>query len=200
MSMLLLPNQVSAMSAKTKALKAYNKLLSKKTINRGMESWNTSDCKFFVAYIDNNSVPELIVYNYKSAPHAGGFGALYTYKNGKVKYVQSLALNIVDRLGYYKKTGWFMDNGMYTGYGDERIEYFSKGKVRTQSLGYVIEASWDDDSILVSQYTKRLKSGKVVNLTKKQFRKELKKAVKGRKLTKYKFHKNTKSNRKKYLN
>lgn len=62
-----LPSQsAEAVSTKKKALKAYSKMLSKKTIKRtGHTTMKTKDCKFAIAYIDNNSVPELIVLNTK---------------------------------------------------------------------------------------------------------------------------------------
>lgn len=184
-----------AASTKTKAMKAYTKMLSKKNLKRDDYTvYKTKNCYFSIAYIDNDSVPELIVYNTKDASHIQGWGALYTYRNGKVRYVSSMMLDGKKRLGYYKKTGWFMDNTTYQGWGSDYFQKLSKAKIST-AVSYereVYNGKATGTYIVV-------KKGSYKNIKAATFKRELKKNTKNKKLTKYKFYKNTSANRKKYL-
>ncbi len=93
----------SAASKKTEALKAYNRLLSKKNLKwkKGMKL-PASRLKFSVIYLDKNSVPELFVdASGAGTNHVSGSYRLYTYQNGKVQEVGTYR----DSFGYYKKKG-----------------------------------------------------------------------------------------------
>ena len=81
---------VSASSRKSKALKAYSKVLSKKSINWGGQKVSLKNSRFGLAYVDKDNVPELFVYNYENTCHAQGYCALYKYKKGKVVFVAAL--------------------------------------------------------------------------------------------------------------
>lgn len=190
-----LPSQsAEAASTKTKALKAYAKMLSKKTIKRtGHTTMQTKNCKFAIAYIDNNSVPELVIYNDTDLCHAEGFGALYTYKNGKVVYVTSLFLDGKSRLGYYKKTGWFMDNVTWQGYGTDSFYKLSGKKVKSD---YVLFRDRENGKSVAFGL---MISNNYQTVDATTFNRVLSTNTKSKKLTKFKFYNNTAKNRKKYL-
>ena len=63
----------SAASTKSKALKAYKKLLAQKEITfvdrwHTKASFPTSKMKFALVYLDNNTVPELVIDNLDNIP------------------------------------------------------------------------------------------------------------------------------------
>lgn len=193
---LMIPVQTQAASAKSKALKAYRKLLSKSTIK-----WNeygtyvkTKNCSFALAYVDNNSVPELILQTYDTS-HAEGYGSLYTYRNGKARLVTGLSLNGSFR--YYKKKCIFIDN--YTGSGVSQDYYTKlyKGKAYTK-LGKATEYDWNGN-ISRKTYTNCSNSSSYRQISKSTFKKRLKKLVGSRKVRTVIFRANTKYNRSKYL-
>lgn len=181
---ILLPGvQTEAASKKTKALKAYKKLLASDSIefsSRG--SVNPSDYSFALVYIDNNSVPELVIWG--NQPHS--LYAVYTYKNGKAKFLQ----NTGDGFGYYKKKGIFA-GGLFSSYACENYFKLSAGKSikRFSITEYNGFASYQ-----------RYQSNKEVSITKAKFKRQLKKLVGSTKeTTNITWHKNTVANRKKYL-
>lgn len=191
----LIPLKAEAASQKTKALKAYNKMLSKKTIRWGTDSnfplVSTKNCQFTIAYIDNDSIPELIVYNAKDIPHVIGYGMVYTYKSGKVKAVKNI--NIDSKFYYYSKKGVFVTSYCQ---GGVTYTYFklSKGKAAEKlqqgKAVYPPNASY--------QYYK-ISKDKRSQISKKSFTKALNNMVGKKKKTTAKFYKNTSGNRKKYL-
>lgn len=190
--------QVQAASAKKKALKAYSKMLSKKKIKRDSATiYKGKNCYFAIAYIDNNKVPELIIYNTKDVSHMQGWGALYTFRNGKVKYVSQLTLDNVKRLGYYEKTGWFMDNGTWQGYGGDDIMKLNKGKI-SNKLIYSRETYDDGYTVTIEGYS-ITNNGTYTQVDATTFNRSLSYNTKNKKFKKYKFYKNTKANRRKYL-
>ena len=112
---------VSASSSKSKALKAYNKYLSTKTIKWNSLRYPKENFRFSLAYIDRDNVPELIL-NCDGVCHYEGYQKVYTFKNGKVK---ELATD--DVIFYYPKTGIFISR--HYGMGGEFFVYkLSKGK------------------------------------------------------------------------
>lgn len=193
--MALIPLKAEAASQKTKALKAYNKMLAKKTIRWGTDSSYpsipTKNCKFAVAYIDNDSIPELIVYNAKDVPHMVGYGMVYTYKNGKVKAVENV--NIDAKFYYYSKKGVFVTSYCQ---GGVTYTYFklSKGKAaeKLQQGKPVYPPN-------APYYYYKISKDKRSQITKKSFTKALNNMVGKKKKTTAKFYKNTSGNRKKYL-
>lgn len=184
-----------AASAKSKAMKAYKTMMAKTYIYKDNWQMKTKNCYFAIAYIDNNSVPELIVYNNKDIPHMGGYGMLYTYRNGKVQYVTSMTLDEKSTLGYYRKKGILTD--AYAQQGRKGVSFMKlKNGTVTSVLykGYYHNGKkWKADEYL------KYSSSKVTTLTKSKFNKALKSYVGSRDLTKFKFYKNTSKNRKKYL-
>lgn len=160
---LLFATPTMAASKKKKALKAYAAFLSKPSIKRG--TWPTlytKNCRFAIAYIDNNNTPEMVLYHEDSC-HALGWLSLYTFRGGKVSLVGYMYGDYLATLGYYKKTGFILDNYTIQGSGGYWYHKLSKGKL----------VAYDD--------------------------RVLKKVIRRKKLTKYRFHKNTKKNRRRYL-
>ena len=190
--------QVQAASAKKKAMKAYSKMLSKKKIKRDSATvYKGKNCYFAIAYIDNNNVPELIIYNTKDSSHAQGWGALYTYRKGKVKLVCPLTLDNRNRMGYYKKTGWFMDNGTWQGYGGDSIQKLKNGKVLSNLI--YGRSTYDNGYKVVIDGYSITQNGSYMTVDATTFNRSLSYNTKNRAFKKYKFYKNTKANRKKYL-
>lgn len=194
---LMVPVQSQAASTKAKALKAYRKMLAGSTLEWGESNWyvSTKNCKFAIAYIDNNSIPELIIRNDVDTYHASGYGLLYTYRKGKVQFVDVLSMN--SKFYYYKKKGIFTDN--YTGSGVSSTIYqkLSRGKSVTK-LGKDIEYDWDGN-VSRATYTDCSNSSNYKQISKSTFNRKLKKLVGSTKKNTVKFRANTKANRSRYL-
>lgn len=175
--------EVQAASAQDKALSAYNKLLSQKTL-----TWSknlkvpTSKCKFALLYVDNNSIPELFIdAGGAGTNHVSGFYKLYTFYNGKVKEV----CTIRDSFSYYRKKGVFRTATYLHG---EYISYYAfysgKASLRLRSESYYSSSYYD-------RYGKKI--------SKTAFNKKLKSAIGTSKPTSFTCKPNTKTNRTKYL-
>lgn len=183
-----------AASQKTKAMKAYTSFLAKTKYVKWMDQPNMSagrakNCYFALAYIDNNDVPELVLYTPDSS-HVAGYGVIYTYRNGKVVCVSELGFDLHSTLGYYKKKNVYTDNYSWTGSGSYSYKRMSGRNLGGRSIQYNYGLrKWE-----TSGYTW---NNKVVSRA--YFDRKLKKIVGKTKLTKFKFYKNTSANRKKYL-
>lgn len=196
---LMIPSQqVQAAPVKSKAKNAYAQMLSKKTIKRDSATvYKRGNCYFAIAYIDKNNIPELIIYNTEDASHIQGWGALYTFRNGKVQLVGPLMLDNVKRMGYYEKTGWFTDNTTYQGYGGDTIQKLNKGKVMEKVVYH--RETFDNGSTVKIKGFAITQSGEYKTVNKTQFNRSLSYNTKNVKFKKFKFYKNTKANRIKYL-
>lgn len=175
--------QAQAATTKTKAMNAYNKLLSQKTLTwTGNQKIPTSKCKFAVIYVDNNSVPELFVdASNAGLNHVSGYYRLYTYYNGKVKEV----CTVRDAFGYYKKKGVFETATLLHG---EYVTYYKlasgKSSVKLRSESY---------------YTTNYYDGAGKKISKTTFDKRLKSLIGSSKQSSITCKANTKANRTKYL-
>lgn len=173
--------RADAASAKTKAVRAYTSLLKKSKVTLKGGELHPVKARFAVAYIDNDSVPELIIEDMEI-----GCWYLLTYRNNKVKCLECFIG--VFSMNYYKKKGILtMD---VEGFGGESLIYsrISNGKItdvasQTQSVG----------SGKNIYYVKSKKTSKAV------FNKYLKNLTGSKKAVKIKFYKNTAANRKKYI-
>ncbi len=151
--------QAQAASTRTKALNAYNKLLSQKSLKwSGKTKVSTNKCKFAVIYVDNDSVPELFVdAGGAGTNHVSGFYKLYTFWNGKVRDVCTMR----DGFGYYKKKGIFqtytMLHGEYTTY--QKLAS-GKSSVKLSSESYFTTNYYDSNNKKISKamFNKSLKS------------------------------------------
>ena len=105
-----------AATAKSKAIAAYKKMLSKSTVTvipkkvrcgrftRTRQPAKSKNVRFTIAYIDKDSVPELILLDSETE-----FCGIWTFRNGKVenvdiinaayKFLEGYSINVT---GYYK--------------------------------------------------------------------------------------------------
>jgi hypothetical protein len=215
----LCPNHIQAASKKSKAMAAYNKYLSAGTIHwkdtsgNDLSSWtdttgkkrttylDSGKCKFLLAYINNDTIPELIIYqtevNY--SVHSVGDFMILTYKGGKVKYVGTIS-SVGDSCGkflYYKKKSVIIDND-YMGGRNYDDYYCWTGNKLTSFAGTVTHYADEIGINNNGKITYNL-SDSQEEVSKKTFNQLLKKYVGKTKLTKAKFYKNNAGNRKKYL-
>ena len=185
------PANVQAASQKAEAVKAYKNMLSKQVMHWGNNKnfdIPTKNCVFTTAYIDNDSVPELIVHS-SDIPHWSDCSVLYRYKDGKVQEVKSFSSD--DRFSYYKKKGVFVGSDLSSGIYRSVYYQLSKGKASAK-------LTMNKNVAGVGGKWTKYYSGKK-QLTKSQFNKSLKKMAGARKKTKVKLHKNTAGNRGRYL-
>lgn len=166
---ILIPGiHIEAASQKVKALQAYAAFL---------ETKQTGNDEFAIAYINADAVPELI-YNETF---------IYTYANGKV---QELYNTLSNRLsGYYKKKGIITEIIAHPMYSGTYYNKWTNGK-------FTVKLSVTNRTV-GKETTYRNAKGKVVS--KARFQRQLKKLVGTKKMTKFKYYKNTAANRKKYL-
>lgn len=187
---------VSAATQKQKALKAYKKFLSTSKVNvlrRGdtyYDSRNDSsvvykgtkagNVKFALAYINNDDIPDLVL-----TANMGGlqYYGFFTYRSGKVRRITVQACEYDKVIGYYKKTGVFVQRHYSDGVLGNWI-YMSMGKTSAYIMG-----SKDGSYYVIRERM----------MTKKGFNNTIKKETRNRSLTKFKFFKNTKTNRNKKI-
>ena len=181
--------KAGAAPAKTKALKAYGEFLSKKTVrwDSYYDKLPAKECRFAVAYIDKDNIPELILYN-TNVTHVSRFGRLYTYKNGKVKCVGAVDID-GGKCYYYKKKGIFVGEYVMGGISNAYLK-LSNGKISSK---LVKRKKMDGVSNGTYYYDPQKE------ITKSSFNKRLKSLVGTTKRTTVKFYKNTGANRKKIL-
>lgn len=196
------PSAVEAASAKKKAMKAYKKMLAKsvlKTKVEGTPKIKTKKLEFGIAYIDNNSVPELVVRRIDREGFYMGCDILvYTYYKGKVRQltfafgsrgIQDEGDNpAYQKPRYYKKTGILFASEQY---GEQYFWKLSKGKIKSCSLWYLHNEFSDDGE---NEYYDD--GEKISEETYNHLKRKL---TKKKKASYFKFRKNTSKNRKKYL-
>ncbi|MCD8018265.1 MAG: hypothetical protein LUF92_01380 [Clostridiales bacterium] len=184
---------------KKKALKAYKKFLSQDTIkwNKTSTKVKLSKCEFLLVYLDNNSVPELIVSSGSNNLASAGGEVLYTYKNGKVKYVDYAKYGFY----YYKKKGVY-----YKYYDGGQFYYYTFSKGKSKYVLNVINESvnsrdWEGDGKRTYAYYKITNSstGAGKYILESEYKAYFKKLVGSKKAKEPKLHKNTAKNRKKYI-
>lgn len=189
-----------AASTRSRALAAYRKKLSgstvtvlpkgKKLITKDLyyvsyKYSKRADVKFTIANIDRNNVPELVLEDPKY-----GYG-VWTYRNGKV-----ICLRWQDSYGvpygYYKKKGIFEDLVHTVRKSVKKnFYYFKNGKMKQKWQKFQYEAGDAAYYNCTSPYWKEM--------SRSSFNKKLKSYVGSSKLIRFKMHKNTSGNRKKYL-
>lgn len=175
-------------------VKAYKKLLSKSTI--GTRKWPASQCSFAFAYIDNNSVPELVIQSYWSGSMFGYY-EIYTYRNGKARRID---VNLGVSFEYYKKTGVLSDSYWYThpqgGPGSRTTYYKLKNGKITATLSKVKLEPNEMYNREKTVYNYNLNSK---SIKKSKYNTQLKKLTGSKKAVTPAFYKNTAANRKKYI-
>lgn len=181
---LLLCSNIQANAAgrtKGKAVKAYCELLKKSKIGSSGYKAASKSCEFALAYLDNDSIPELIVRD-KSV----GVGWVYAYRSGRAKLSEEVVLR---NFYYYKKAGIYLVSGYGFNWGGEFYYKFSKGK---STLQYEKNDNFFDG-------VSYMKGKNRIRITKTEYNRRVKKLIGSRKKIAVKFYKNTKANRIKYL-
>ena len=164
---------------KKEALTAYKKIL---------QNHPKKYRHFSLIYLDNNDVPELVVYDNDITE-----SYIYTYYDTAVKEIDFVALieMVEHEFCYYEKTGVYKSSDWYDGgpTGGWYKVYYNKlenGKVKTLDIYCEIDVGYSSPSFYGN------KNGKI---TEQEFNDYLNKYTNGQKLTSPKHYKNTKNNR-----
>ena len=178
--------------SKEQALRAYRSMLSKKKIqfHEVNEKISSAQCKYAILYVDNDNIPELVIdaTDAEQVTHASGYFNLYTFRNGKVRYIA----NTSDGFRYVKKSGVFLGN--YAGMGTfddwycliDGTTYKEFAKVRED---FGMQDPYDENSKPLVTYFNDFNEKK--EITKKQFDRIVQKYVKGKPIIEPHFQKNT---------
>ena len=190
-SLLIAPvSNVQAASRKTKALNAYNSLLQRKTYKvYPRYSVSFARTSFSLVYLNKDSVPELIVkdnfdYFYRD------YRLIFTYKNGKVVLLDHDIFN-----QYYKKTGVYTRVIKLSTNRTGLREIQHNKLIGKKSKRYLIRQKGKSYGTMINRYC----DANLKDITPAEYKKRLKKLTKSKKATSVKYHKNTTSNRKRYL-
>ena len=193
--MLLFTTPVMAASKKQKAMKAYARFLSKSILYqdryhegraRFQINLKSPYCRCSIIYLNKDSIPELMIMHPSS--HAEGYGSLYTYYKGKVRFVSK----IDSPSGYYKKKAVLPD--AYSNQGTINITYYYfNGKNLTPILYQGGHLDYNDN-VSWRYFNKKQKQ-----ISRSKFNILLKKRIKRTKSRSMLFWRNTADNREKYL-
>ena len=184
-----------AATPKQEALNAYNRWLSgakAQVMPKGFDELDgelytptpASQTRFAIAYINNDSIPELIVQT-----SDGVYQSILTYRNGKIVRIDSSHYITGLTKGYYSKTGVFVNLSKYFGY-----KYYIMGTSGiTERLGILT-------SVTPKEYYYYAKNGKSISLKNHtELRNKLMTFTKGKALTPVKYYANNAANRKNVL-
>ena len=184
-----------AASKKKKAMKAYARFLSKSILyqdryHEGRSSFQINlkspYCRCSIIYLNKDSIPELMIMHPSS--HAAGYGSLYTYYKGNVRFVSK----IDSPGGYYKKKAVLPD--AYSNQGTINITYYYfNGKNLTPILYQGGHLDYNDN-VSWRYFNKKHKQ-----ISRSKFNVLLKKRIKRAKSRSMLFWRNTADNREKYL-
>ena len=190
-----------AVTPKQAALNAYSRWLSGSKVQVMPKDYKdylnnelfapvpASNTLFGIAYINNDTIPELVV---KTAD--GHYGSILTYRNGKI-----VRLDYTDGIkgmicGYYSKRGMFLNRR-------KQPEHLSRDVYKTMGADGVKERfeiyTWSDGTKDRTYYDRNGKNIHLRNHT--EFKNKLLTFTKGKTLTVYKFYRNTAANRKNIL-
>ena len=190
-----------AVTPKQAALNAYSRWLSGSKVQvmpKGYRDYNdgelfapvsASNTQFAIAYINNDSIPELIVRTVD-----GHYGSVLTYRNGKIVRLEYTDEVIGMVYGYYSKTGMYLNRRKWP-------DSISKDSYKLMGAAGVKERfeiyTWKSGAKEMFYYDRNGKSVTLRNHT--EFRNKLLTFTKGKALTVYKFYRNTAANRKNIL-
>lgn len=195
MMAMIMSVSVQAASKKSLAVQAYKQFLGQSQIPWD-SNWTvkSSNCYFGLVYINNDTVPELVVKNVQDVSHAGGYGRIYTYKNGKVQQIAKLSMNTA-RFSYYKKKSVYKDTYSQSGVTNWYIKLSgTKAVKKLDTFTNTAKMPW------LPKGTSYYKCGSTnKKISKSAFNKALDKLVDGKKVTNVILRKNTEANQKKYL-
>ena len=215
--MLLFPGMDTyALTTRQKAMNAYADFLSKSKIyvmakgiqyNRDDPSQISSGypctapiytgtpkarVNFALAYIDSDSIPELVVMT--GTGDARVFG-IFSYKNGKmVRIYSTRGYDFVS--GYYKKTGVFLDRYYNEGSVSTSVYYKMSGATYIRSGNYRFR---HNIHLGDNRFVGGCKRGGSMIYNKTTYLNQLHTITKGQKCLRFSFHTNTAANRKSIL-
>ncbi len=191
--MMMTAGSASAATTVTqKAKKAYATFLAKEGYKKNMDGWSTSGLTFQLAYINGDSIPDLVV-KFFAGPRGYSNGLFYTYKNGKVTYLGKTG---GDLMGYYKKKNCVLTDSRYDGEGNRTITYTKP------MTGYGYATGDFGKTIRYNKSTKYFKATGTYSsteITKTQILTLKKKRVGSTKLSAFKTVANNATNRKRLL-
>lgn len=170
-----------AASAKTKAVRAYSDLLKKSKVTIMGGELRPAKARFAAVYIDNDSVPELIIEDMEA-----GCWYVLTYRNNKVKCMDCFIG--VFSMSYYKKKGIMAVD--VDSFGGGALIY---SKVSNGKLTDIASQTQSGGSGKNIYYVKGKKTSRTA------FSKYLKKITGSKKAARIRFYKNTAANRRKYI-
>lgn len=208
--MLFPRTDASALTAKQKALKAYTAFLARSTVpvvssgKTCYSEWHpytykgsrASEVYFGLAYIDNDSIPELVLktlnpYVSNKRPR---ITAVFTYYNGRVKRVKEITNNYGYVEGYFYKAGAY--KWIQLDEGGDRETYISP--LRNGTTTRKLRRDDNTYGLYPTVYYKYV-SGNTQRISRSSFVKLYKSMTKSKSLTRIKYHQNTAANRKNYL-
>ena len=180
-----------ATSKKAAALKAYNTFLQKKSYKVYIRySVPFSKASFGLAYLNNDSVPELIVKDNVDRSYKD-YRLIFTYKNGKVKLLNH---DIFSK--YYKKTSVYMRVIKLSTNRTGLREVQHNKLIGTQSKRYLIRQK---GTVIYGEKINRYCDANMKDITPAEYNRRLKKLTKSKKASSVKYYKNSATNRRKYL-
>ena len=210
---------VQAASKRTKALKAYKRLLSKKKLkfNYGYKAVKTKYVRFSTAYINDDSIPELVIHSlrktgyirrnpkYDDGPMVYSYpkdGLVYTFRGGKLKKVGEINISDETKVRYYKRKGVLMAvrnerDPESSDYNRRRYFYLTVSNGGRLGTTYLWKALYYNLDIW--EYGEYSDPYNDIALSKEEFQDELYPFTNNAGRSKFKWHGNSKKNRKKYL-
>ena len=184
-----------AVTPKQEALNAYNRWLSGAKVQvmpKGFDELDgvlytptpASQTRFAIAYINNDSIPELIVQT-----SDGVYQSILTYRNGKIVRIDSSHIVTGLTKGYYSKTGVFVNLSKYFGH-----RYMMMGTSGVTERFSILT------SVTPKEYYYNAKNGKSIPLKNHtELKNKLMTFTKGKALTPVKYYANNAANRKNIL-
>lgn len=192
---------VYASSKKTQALRAYKTLLSQKSFEiDGLKysEANLSACSFTTAYIDGDTVPELVIYCPNKYGDANGFYDVFCYDNGKIKYITHAGIKFqyVKKRSVIKTAFWIYKIG-----GTTEQHIVIKNSMVKKIYNY--RSEWRQNDTVKKEYSLTSYSDKTnykfKYISSNAYKKAVKKFTGSKKAIEPKFYKNTAKNRKNKL-
>ena len=163
--------------------------------------WESSNCDFAVAYINDDDIPELLLYDIEDSYHVDGYGALFTYEDGAVNFISRLSLNDVRGIGYYEGSGYYMDHYASTGYGSIQINHIDDA-VNENYGGYApftVNLKYDGENAEVTDYSIYEGETGFESVSEEEFYEVLNECTGNVDLTEYEFFSNNEENREQQL-
>lgn len=191
-----------AASTETKAVKAYDRFLSKRVIEWSKGTfYKTSDMSFDCKDMNHDGIPELVV-ECTEAAGTEGFQRIYTYFNGKVKKLW-ISGNCIYADKYYSKKSILVAKGGRM--GDYYTDYYKVYRRKMVLAARYAEGDrYDKKGNIILKNDNIPAKDKYYNwknkeVSKKIFQKKIKNLLKNAKFQKIKLVNNTEINRNKLL-